>query len=66
MSHLIHTLERFLEWGGEMCIRDSCVAALGGGVTGDMAGFAAAVYLRGIRYVQLPTTLLAAVGRRKK
>ena len=38
-----------------------CVAALGGGVTGDMAGFAAAVYLRGIRYVQLPTTLLAAV-----
>ena len=37
------------------------MAALGGGVTGDMAGFAAAVYLRGIRYVQLPTTLLAAV-----
>ena len=35
--------------------------SLGGGVTGDMAGFAAAVYLRGIRYVQLPTTLLAAV-----
>ena len=41
--------------------RSDCVAALGGGVTGDMAGFAAAVYLRGIRYVQLPTTLLAAV-----
>ena len=37
------------------------MAALGGGVTGDMAGFAAAVYLRGIRCVQLPTTLLAAV-----
>ncbi|SFP91796.1 3-dehydroquinate synthase [Oscillibacter sp. PC13] len=41
--------------------RGDCVAALGGGVTGDMAGFAAAVYLRGIRCVQLPTTLLSAV-----
>ena len=35
--------------------------ALGGGVTGDMAGFAAAVYCRGIRFIQMPTTLLAAV-----
>lgn len=41
--------------------RSDCVVALGGGVCGDMAGFAAAIYLRGIRYVQLPTTLLAAV-----
>ncbi|MDR3292761.1 MAG: 3-dehydroquinate synthase [Clostridiales bacterium] len=41
--------------------RTDCVVALGGGVTGDMAGFAAATYLRGIRYIQLPTTLLAAV-----
>ena len=40
--------------------RADCVAALGGGVTGDMAGFAAACYLRGIRCVQLPTTLLSA------
>lgn len=37
------------------------MAALGGGVTGDMAGFAAAVYLRASGHVQLPTTLLAAV-----
>ena len=60
-----------------MCIRDSsaileflaesqltrtdCVAALGGGVTGDLAGFAAATYLRGVDLVQAPTTLLAAV-----
>lgn len=41
--------------------RSDIIIALGGGVTGDMAGFAAATYLRGIRFVQIPTTLLAAV-----
>lgn len=41
--------------------RSDLVVALGGGVVGDLAGFAAAVYLRGIRFVQIPTTLLAAV-----
>jgi len=41
--------------------RDSMLLALGGGVIGDLAGFAAAVYLRGIRFVQVPTTLLAMV-----
>jgi 3-dehydroquinate synthase len=41
--------------------RDSCVVALGGGVVGDMAGFAAACYQRGIPFVQVPTTLLAQV-----
>jgi 3-dehydroquinate synthase len=41
--------------------RDACVLALGGGVVGDMAGFAAACYQRGIDFVQLPTTVLAQV-----
>jgi 3-dehydroquinate synthase len=41
--------------------RDGLVLALGGGVIGDMAGFAAACYQRGIAFVQLPTTLLAQV-----
>ncbi|MDD3886964.1 MAG: 3-dehydroquinate synthase, partial [Victivallaceae bacterium] len=35
--------------------------ALGGGVTGDLTGFAAAIYMRGVRFVQMPTTLLAMV-----
>ena len=41
--------------------RSDLVVALGGGVAGDMAGFAAATYLRGIKYVQVPTSYLAAV-----
>ena len=41
--------------------RSDLLVALGGGVVGDLAGFAAATYLRGIRFIQIPTTLLAAV-----
>lgn len=41
--------------------RSDCLVALGGGVTGDLTGFAAATYQRGIPYVQVPTTLLAGV-----
>jgi 3-dehydroquinate synthase len=42
-------------------VRDACVVALGGGVVGDMAGFVAACYQRGIAFVQMPTTLLSQV-----
>ena len=56
------------EWEKILCFlaerrmsRSDVIVALGGGVAGDMAGFAAAAYQRGIRFVQLPTTLLAAV-----
>ena len=45
----------------EQLTRTDLVVALGGGVTGDMAGFAAATYLRGISFVQIPTTFLAAI-----
>ena len=56
------TLSGILEFlAAERLTRSDCLVALGGGVVGDMAGFAAACYLRGIRYVQLPTTLLSAV-----
>lgn len=41
--------------------RDTCIIALGGGVVGDLAGFVAATYMRGIPYIQIPTTLLAMV-----
>ena len=45
----------------EQLTRSDLIVALGGGVVGDLAGFAAACSLRGIRYIQVPTTLLAAV-----
>jgi 3-dehydroquinate synthase len=59
------TLQRFGEvieaLAGLGASRDSTVFALGGGVVGDLAGFAAACWMRGVRFVQLPTTLLAMV-----
>jgi 3-dehydroquinate synthase len=45
----------------ERCDRDTMLVALGGGVVGDMTGFAAACYQRGVPFVQIPTTLLAQV-----
>ena len=51
-----------LEWLSRCRIdRQDVLIALGGGVTGDLGGFAAATYLRGIAYIQMPTTLLAMV-----
>jgi shikimate kinase/3-dehydroquinate synthase len=50
--------EQFLAGGLD---RSGTVLSLGGGVTGDVAGFAAATFMRGIRFVQVPTTLLAMV-----
>lgn len=46
---------------GARCERSTTVIALGGGVVGDMAGFAAACYQRGVPFIQVPTTLLAQV-----
>ena len=56
------TIERLCsEWAAGGLLRNDAVVALGGGVVGDTAGFAAAVYHRGITVVQCPTTLLGQV-----
>ena len=57
-AQLEHVLDRLLEIGLD---RKDVVVALGGGVVGDLAGLAAALYMRGIDFVQVPTTLLAQV-----
>jgi 3-dehydroquinate synthase len=58
----MRTAERALEFLSEAELeRSDAVIALGGGVVGDVAGFAAALYLRGVAFVQAPTTLLAQI-----
>ena len=58
----LRTLERAVAFlSAQKLERNDLVIALGGGVVGDLAGFAAAVYLRGIPFVQVPTTLLAQI-----
>lgn len=57
-EQLVMLWEKLMEFG---MTRTDVVAALGGGVVGDLAGFAAATLLRGVDYVQIPTTLLAQV-----
>lgn len=61
-SKNIRTYGEILEFLADNKItRTDVVVAFGGGVVGDMAGFAAATYLRGIQFIQIPTTLLAMV-----
>lgn len=61
-SKTIRTWAEILEFlAKERLTRGDLVVALGGGVVGDIAGFAAASYLRGVRFVQIPTTFLAAI-----
>jgi 3-dehydroquinate synthase len=55
-SRLEAVLCKMLKGG---CTRKSCIVAIGGGVVGDFAGFAAGVYMRGISVIQIPTTLLS-------
>lgn len=58
MGPVLEAVDQLLEYGWR---RDGVVVALGGGVLGDMAGLVAALCLRGVPFVQLPTTLLAMV-----
>lgn len=56
------SVERVLDWMLQQRLaRDASLIALGGGVIGDLTGFCAAIYQRGIEFVQIPTTLLAQV-----
>ena len=58
----VETMQRILDKLVDMrANRDTTIVALGGGVVGDIAGFAAACYMRGVDFVQVPTTLLAQV-----
>jgi len=61
-SKNLHTYQRILEdMLDHQVSRKDTLIALGGGVTGDMAGFCAATYMRGIRYINIPTTMLSMV-----
>lgn len=58
----ISTVENILEYlAASKFTRSDLLLALGGGITGDVTGFTASAYLRGINYIQVPTTLLAVV-----
>ena len=57
-----NTLENLISFmAKEGLTREDCLVAVGGGTTGDLTGLAASLYMRGIKYVQIPTSLLAAV-----
>jgi len=54
----LNVIKKMIEY---KCNRKSTIIALGGGVVGDLAGFVASTYMRGINYIQIPTTLLSMV-----
>ncbi|TQN72091.1 Pentafunctional AROM polypeptide [Colletotrichum shisoi] len=57
-----HTKASIEDWMlSQRCTRDTVIIALGGGVIGDMIGYVAATFMRGVRFVQVPTTLLSMV-----
>lgn len=58
IEKVIDLTNKFSELGLK---RNDCIVCVGGGIIGDLAGFAASIYLRGIDYIQVPTTLLAMV-----
>ena len=58
MAHLENIIEKILSFEID---RDTIIIAFGGGVVGDIAGFAASILLRGIHFIQIPTTLLSQV-----
>ena len=59
-SKTLETVQQIYSWlAGRKAERRHLIVAVGGGVVGDMAGFVAATYLRGMPFVQIPTTLLA-------
>jgi 3-dehydroquinate synthase len=58
MQTIFSIIDRMIELGAD---RTSALIALGGGVVGDITGFVASIYMRGIPYIQVPTTLLAQV-----
>lgn len=61
-SKNLHTYYEILNFLADNCItKEDILIALGGGVVGDITGFVAATYLRGINYIQIPTSLLAMV-----
>ncbi len=58
INTLLDLADKLLKLGAD---RGTCLIALGGGVVGDMVGFIASIYMRGVPYVQIPTTLVAQV-----
>ncbi|HUN54170.1 MAG TPA: 3-dehydroquinate synthase [Smithella sp.] len=55
---VLHIAGKLIEAGAD---RETCLIALGGGVVGDIAGFVASIFMRGVPYIQIPTTLVAQV-----